>query len=57
MWRRRCGCGGKGGFPLGPLLIALGVGILLSYIIPYYILITLLAIALISAGICVIRKK
>lgn len=56
MWRKRC-CGGRRKFPIGAILIALGVGILLAYIIPYYILITLLGIALIAAGIWFIRKK
>ena len=56
MWRKRC-CGGRSKFPIGAILVALGVGILLAYIIPYYILITLLGIALIAAGIWFIRKK
>lgn len=56
MWRRCCRKG-KGRFPTGPILIAMGIGILLAYIIPYYILITILGIALIAAGICVIRQK
>lgn len=58
MWIRR-NCSGKGGcrFPVGSLLITLGAGILLAYIIPYYILITMLGVALVAAGICCIRKK
>lgn len=55
MWNRKC-CGKRGKFPIGPLLIALGVGILLAYIIPYYILVTLLGLALIITGIWFIRK-
>ena len=55
---RKC-CGGKKNcrFPIGPFLIAIGAGILLAYIIPYYILIMLLGIAFVVAGVCVINKK
>ncbi|MEE1046587.1 MAG: hypothetical protein U0M60_04090 [Clostridia bacterium] len=56
MWRRKC-CGGKNRFPTGLMLIALGIGILLAYIIPYYVLIAMLGIGLIAAGIWFIRKK
>lgn len=54
MWRRCC----KGSrFPTGPVLIALGIGIMIAYIIPYYVLIFLLAAAFVVAGWRIIRKK
>ncbi len=56
MWKKRC-CGGGSRFPSGGLLIALGIGILLAYIIPYHILITMLGVALIVAGIRVIIRR
>lgn len=54
---RRCsrGCGRRC-CHTGPLLISAGIGILLAYIIPYHILITMFGIALIVAGIRVIRR-
>lgn len=42
--RRRCRC------DFGPLLIALGVGVFTTYLIPNHILIALLGLALIAAG-------
>ena len=52
MWRRRnCGCRPKCTRQLGSVLIALGLGIFLAHIIPYYILITLLGVSLIGLGI------
>ncbi len=51
MWRRRCGCHGRNPLPLGTILISLGLGIFLAHIIPYYLLITMLGIALIWMGI------
>ncbi len=58
MWiKRNCGCKSGCRISIGPILITLGAGILLAYIIPYYILITLLGVALVVAGICCIRKK
>lgn len=58
MWKDKC-CrgGGKGCFSVGAMLIALGVGVLMAYIIPYYILVILLGIALIVAGLRVIRHR
>ncbi len=55
---RKC-CGGRRScrFPIGPLLISIGSGILLAYIIPYYILIIMLGIALVIAGIWFVGKK
>lgn len=58
MWgRKRCCCKKSSGIPLGPVLIALGAGILLAYIIPYYVLIAMLGLALVGVGIWFIRKK
>ena len=52
MWRRRnCGCRPKCGRQIGASLISLGLGIFLAHIIPYYLLITLLGVALIALGI------
>ena len=52
MWKRRpCGCKPRGGRQLGSILIALGLGIFLANIIPYYLLIAMLGIALIVLGI------
>ncbi len=51
MWRKRgCGCR-RGCKQIGSILIALGLGIFLAHIIPYYLLITMLGIALIALGI------
>lgn len=41
---------------IGPMLIALGIGVFLAYIIPNYILIALFGIALIAAGIKFVCK-
>jgi len=38
-------------------LIAIGVGLFLAYVIPRYLLITLLGIGLISTGVCFLVKK
>lgn len=52
MWKRRqCGCRRKGCRQIGLILVSLGLGIFLTHIIPYYLLITLLGIALIALGI------
>lgn len=56
MWRQKCKCR-KPMRPVGHVLIALGIGLLLAYIIPYYLLIALLGIALICLGIYVWVKK
>lgn len=57
MWKKRC-CGCKRPRrPIGHILVALGVGLFLAYIIPYYLLIALLGIALIVAGIYIWTKK
>lgn len=58
VWKNKC-CrgGGKGGFSAGAMLIALGVGVLMAYIIPYYILVTMLGIALIIAGLKIITHR
>ncbi len=49
--RRRSNCG------VGWFFIAMGCGLFFAYAIPRYVLITLLGLALIGAGICVILKK
>ncbi len=56
MFRRNCGCNKKG-CSFGSLLIAAGVGILIAYIIPYYLLIILLGIAFVAAGIWLVGKS
>ncbi len=56
MFRRNCGCNKKCGCSLGSLLIAAGAGILIAYIIPYYLLIILLGIAFVTAGIWLVGK-
>jgi len=57
MWRRRCGCRRNGRAPMGPLLIAIGVGVLLAYIMPYYMLIIMFGVALVAMGIWFVCKK
>lgn len=50
--RRKNGCGRCrrfGGY--GPVLIALGIGLILAYLIPYYILIVILGAGLVTAGV------
>lgn len=42
---------------VGIILIAVGIGIFLAYIIPYYLLITMLGCALIGLGIRYLCKK
>lgn len=56
MFRRNCGCNKKCGCSFGALLIAAGSGILIAYIIPYYLLIILLGIAFVAAGIWLVGK-
>ncbi len=58
MWnKRKCGCKPHRGLgTYGPMLIALGIGLILAYIIPYYILIILLGIGLVVAGVVFLRK-
>lgn len=47
----------RGGAALvGPMLVALGVGVFLAYIIPNYVLIALFGVALIVIGIKFICK-
>jgi len=41
----------------GIILISIGTGLFLAYIIPYYMLITLLGLALVVAGVCHLIKK
>ncbi|MBS6832988.1 MAG: hypothetical protein SPH44_08700 [Eubacteriales bacterium] len=48
--RNRCGCS------VGRLLIAIGAGLMLAYIIPYYLLIIILGIGLIAAGIWLSKR-
>lgn len=55
--RKNCRCRKGGGFPIGAILIALGLGIFIANIIPYYLLIAMLGIALIIFGICYIIKR
>ncbi|MEG1442293.1 MAG: hypothetical protein RSB38_07390 [Oscillospiraceae bacterium] len=56
MWCKKRKCK-KPMRPIGHILVALGVGLFLAYIIPYYLLIALLGIALIGVGIYVWCKK
>lgn len=50
--RRRHGCGCKKDCKqIGSVLVSLGIGIFLAHIIPYYLLIAMLGIALIALGI------
>lgn len=59
MFRKRC-CNKKAGRStpplLGPILIALGIGVFIAYIIPNYLLIALFGIALVIVGIKFICK-
>lgn len=59
MFKRRC-CknGQRRSTPplLGPILIALGIGVFIAYIIPNYLLIALFGIALVIVGIRFICK-
>ena len=60
MFNRRCAkkrCLGGTGKTFGIILISVGTGLFLAYIIPYYMLITLLGLSLIVAGICNLLKK
>ncbi len=58
MWfRRRCGCKKGGMGIIGPILIAVGAGLILAYILPYYFLITILGIGLVAAGIHFIKQR
>ena len=54
---KNCRCKRRNGFPMGAILIALGIGIFIANIIPYYLLIAMLGIALIVFGICYIIKR
>lgn len=54
---KNCRCRKHNGFPIGAILIALGIGIFIANIIPYYLLIAMLGIALIVFGICYIIKR
>lgn len=51
--RKKSKCGAS---LIGPMLVALGIGIFLANIIPTYVLIVMLGIALIAAGIWFITK-
>ncbi len=54
--KRRCCC--RNNFKsLGLFFIAIGVGLFLAYAIPRYLLITLLGLALIGTGACIVAKK
>ena len=55
-FRKKC-CRRPNGFPTGHILIAAGVGLMLAYIIPYYITVIIIGIGLVVAGICFLRKK
>lgn len=58
MWRnRRCCCRPQRCKGIGVILISVGAGILLGYIIPYYLLIFLFGCVLIFLGIRAILKK
>ena len=58
MWKiKLCCCRKNTCWRLGPILISLGLGIFLAYIIPYYLLITLLGCGLIVLGIWYLMKK
>lgn len=56
-FKQKCGCKKRRNFPYGPVLISLGAGLMLAYIIPYYILVTILGVGLIIAGIFFLQKK
>lgn len=58
MWnKRKCGRPPQHGLgSCGSVLIALGVGLILAYIIPYYILIIMLGTGLVLGGIFSFRK-
>ncbi|MEI3158827.1 hypothetical protein [Monoglobus pectinilyticus] len=57
MFRKRPCCKKKNSISiLGPVLVALGVGVFLAQIIPTYLLIALFGIALICAGVKFICK-
>lgn len=51
--KKRARCGAS---LVGPMLVALGVGVFLAYIIPNYVLIALFGVALIAIGIKFICK-
>ena len=53
--RRKCCRGPNKTF--GIILISVGTGLFLAYIIPYYLLITMLGLALVFAGVCSLIKK
>ncbi len=56
-WKwKKCGCK-KSFFTYGPVLIALGSGMVLAYIMPYYLLIIIMGIALVICGISCLKKK
>ncbi|MBR5614855.1 MAG: hypothetical protein IKW64_06130 [Clostridia bacterium] len=42
---------------VGFFFIAIGSGLFLAYVIPRYLLITMLGMCLIGAGVCIIIKK
>lgn len=53
--KRKCCCRRSNG--PGYFLIALGIGLFLAYVIPRYLLITLLGMGLIATGVCYVIKK
>ena len=55
MFFRRKGRYGRGR-DVGKLLVAVGLGIFLAYVIPYFLLISFFAAALICCGIALIIK-
>ncbi|MBQ7096811.1 MAG: hypothetical protein IJN96_01920 [Clostridia bacterium] len=54
--KRKCCCRNRTNVP-GYFLIALGSGLFLAYVIPRYLLITLLGLVLVASGVCCIIKK
>ena len=55
MMRRKKCCGPNRS--IGMIFIAIGIGVFLANILPYYLLICLFGLALICAGISFIMKK
>ena len=60
MLNRRCKCSHcakRQGRIFGIILISVGTGLFLAYIIPYYLLITMLGLVLVCLGVsCLIKK-
>ncbi len=49
--------GNKKCFPWAYIFIAAGIGLMLSYILPYSLLVTLLGIGLVAIGICFFKRR